>query len=51
MDENFKNLITCPITLEIFNNHVTLSNGHMYKRNVIVKILETNKISPITRKI
>ena len=34
--------LTCPITLEIFNEPVILSDGHTYEKSAIIKILKNN---------
>ena len=41
--------LTCPISLKIFNEPVTLSDGHTYEKDEIIKYLKINNKSPITR--
>jgi ankyrin repeat protein len=50
MDGEIIKIITCPITLEIFNEPVILSDGHTYEKSAIINYLKNNKVSPITRK-
>lgn len=50
MSNSLINLITCPITLEIFKEPVVLSDGHTYEKNVAIQILHGNAQSPLTRK-
>lgn len=49
MNEDIINLITCPITLDVFNEPVILSDGQTYEKEAIKLILNNNKISPVTR--
>jgi len=42
-------IVTCPISKEIFFDPVIASDGHTYERSMIVQWLNKNKNSPITR--
>ena len=48
--ENISNLLICPITLQIFHEPVTLSDGRTYEKSAAIELLKHTKISPITRK-
>lgn len=43
-----ENLI-CPITLEVFKDPVIIEDGNTYEREAILKYLNNNNLSPITR--
>jgi hypothetical protein len=45
---NVINIITCPISLQIFYDPVIANDGHTYEKFVIVEWLKKKKISPIT---
>jgi len=45
--ENF----ICSITQQIFKEPVVLSDGHIYEKDAIIKWLEINNTSPLTREI
>ena len=46
---NIPNEFLCPISLEIMRDPVICKDGHTYERAVILKWLETNSVSPLTR--
>ena len=43
-----ENLI-CPITLELFKDPVIIEDGNTYEKEAILKYLNNNNVSPITR--
>jgi len=49
MDNQIIKSLTCPISLKIFNEPVTLSDRHTYEKDEIIKYLKINNKSPITR--
>lgn len=46
-----KEFLLCPISGQIFNEPVTLSDGHTYEKELIEKYLSSNNRSPITKEI
>lgn len=40
--------IKCPISLQIFNEPVVASDGHVYEKNEIIHWLQNNQKSPMT---
>lgn len=49
MNIDFIKSITCPITLDIFNEPIILSDGHTYEKLVAIDLIVNKKKSPITR--
>ncbi len=47
--KNFIKALTCPISLKIFNEPVTLSDGHTYEKKMIFEMIKTLNTSPLTR--
>ena len=45
---NFRNMITCPITMEIMDNPVSISDGSTYERAAIEQWFRTQRTSPLT---
>lgn len=46
--EKYKKYI-CPVSLQIFSDPVSASDGHIYERALIEKVIKTTGISPMTR--
>ncbi len=46
--ETFIESYKCPLTHEVFNIPVTLSDGHTYEKKLIIKHLKNNNTSPLT---
>ena len=42
--------LTCPLSLSIFRHPVLASDSNVYEYDLIKKIIDTTKISPITKK-
>ena len=42
MNEEIIRMLTCPITFEIFNEPITLSDGHTYEKNAVLNIFKNN---------
>ena len=45
---NIEDLLYCPITYEKFKYPVIASDGHIYEKNAILRIINTSGKSPIT---
>lgn len=50
MDPKLQKIFICPITLQIFKDPVTLSDGNTYEKQAVSKLIKTNQVSPLTRK-
>ena len=48
-EEDVPTHLTCPITMELFEDPVVASDGHIYERKAITTHLESSKVSPMTR--
>jgi len=42
-------ILTCPITLTLFNDPVVASDGHTYEREAIERVIRQSQQSPLTR--
>jgi hypothetical protein len=41
--------LTCPITFDVYRDPVLASDGHVYERNAIIRWIQQQGTSPITR--
>jgi hypothetical protein len=47
--QQLEQILTCPITHELFQDPMVASDGHTYERAAIARVIETTGVSPLTR--
>ena len=49
-DEDWKEFMLCPVTLDLFKDPVTTSIGHTYEREMLAKTFQIHgPMDPVTR--
>jgi hypothetical protein len=50
MNDNLLKILSCPISYQIFNEPVVLSDGITYEKDIVISFIKNKKISPFTGK-